>query len=142
MINYLCCSLHQCKHAGFTCFFRLTFILFTQFSQTKNQSFYTALGQKPIRRLYKKQLTDPSMSSISFNGRSFLFWCFLISYCVKGNTCYIISPIFLFHCYSHPATIFTFDSSFLFIFYSTDLTEVYPMLIPCRTMACRNTLPS
>ena len=40
----------------------------------------------------------------------FPFWTFHIWYKVIGNTCYIFSPLFLFHCFSQVARNFAFSA--------------------------------
>ena len=50
------------------------------------------------------------MIDSSSRGWSFLFWTFHIWYKAMNNTCYILSPLFLFHCFSQVATNFTFTS--------------------------------
>ena len=47
---------------------------------------------------------------ISFHGRYFLLWSFLIRYKVMNSTRYIFSPLFLFHWCSQVVTNFTFTS--------------------------------
>ena len=53
-------------------------------------------------------LTAPLMVSLSFYGHC-------ISDKVMSNTCYIFSPLFLFHCSSQVATNFTFTSETSFM---------------------------
>ena len=50
------------------------------------------------------------MIDSSSHGWSFFFWTFHIWYKVMANTCYIFSPLFLFHCFNQVATKFTFIS--------------------------------
>ena len=50
------------------------------------------------------------MVGISFYGRYFLLWSFHIWYKVMNSTCYIFSPLFLFHWCSQVVTNFTFSS--------------------------------
>ena len=50
------------------------------------------------------------MIDSSSHGQSFLSWTFHIWYKVMSNTCYIFSPLFLFHCFSQVATNFAFTS--------------------------------
>ena len=50
------------------------------------------------------------MIGSSSHGWSFLFWTFQIWYKVLSNTCYMFSPIVLFHCFSQVDTNFTFTS--------------------------------
>ena len=47
------------------------------------------------------------MIDSSSHGWSFLFSTFHIWYKVMSTTCYIFSPLFLFHCFSQVATNFT-----------------------------------
>ena len=46
----------------------------------------------------------------SSHGWSFPFWTFHIRNKVRSITCYLFSPLFLFHCFNQVATIFTFIS--------------------------------
>ena len=50
------------------------------------------------------------MVGISFYGRYFLLWSFRIWYKVMNSTCYIFSPLFLFHWCSQVVTKFKFTS--------------------------------
>ena len=55
--------------------------------------------------LFWKKMIDSSS-----HGCSFLSWTFHIWYKVMNNTCYIFSPLFLFHCFNQVATNFTCTS--------------------------------
>ena len=63
-----------------------------------------------LRLTWKEWLTAPFMIGISFYGRYFLLWSFHIWYKVLNSTCYIFSPLFLFHWCSQVVTNFTFSS--------------------------------
>ena len=63
-----------------------------------------------LRLTWKEWLTAPFMVGISFYGRYFLLWSFHIWYKVMNSTCYIFSPLFLFHWCSQVVTNFTFSS--------------------------------
>ena len=55
-------------------------------------------------------MTAPLTVDFSFYVWSVLLWSFHIWYKVKSSTCYICSPIFLFHWFSQFVTNFTFTS--------------------------------
>ena len=90
-------------------------------------------------------------SGSSFFDRSFHLRLFPIRYTVKVNTCYIVSPLILSHCYSEVSRIFTLISNFpvKLFFPETSLrytisfyiAELYTLLMHCRTMPHTNTLP-
>ena len=76
-----------------------------------------------LRLTWKEWLTTLFMVGISFYGRYFLLmvgttfygryfflWSFHIWYKVMNSTCYIFSPLILFHWCSQVVTIFTFTS--------------------------------
>ena len=63
------------------------------------------------------------MIDSSSQGWPFFFWTFHIWYKVMNNTCYIFSPLFLFHCFSQVATNFTFTSE-------TSLILLLPKCLP------------
>ena len=50
------------------------------------------------------------MVGLSFYAWSVLFWSLHLCYKVKSSTCYIFSPLFLFHWFSQVVTNFTFTS--------------------------------
>ena len=55
-------------------------------------------------------MTVPLTVEFSFYVWSFLLWSFHIWYKVMSSTCYIFSPLFLFHCFSQVVTNFTLIS--------------------------------
>ena len=55
-------------------------------------------------------MTAPLTVGLSFYAWSVLLWSFHIWYKVKSSTCYICSPLFLFHWFSQVVTNFTFTS--------------------------------
>ena len=79
------------------------------FSQTSTFIVIASCYMKSPFLKWKKMIDSSS------HGWFFLFWTFLIWYKVLSNTCYIFSPLFLFHCFSQVATNFTFISETFFI---------------------------
>ena len=63
-----------------------------------------------LRLTWKEWLTAPFMVGISFYGRYFLLWSFHIWQKVMKSTCFIFSPLFLFHWCSQVVTNCTFTS--------------------------------
>ena len=63
-----------------------------------------------FRQTWKEWLTAPFMDGISFYGRYFLLWSFHIWYKVMNSSCYLFSPLILFHWFNQVVTDFTFTS--------------------------------
>ena len=76
--------------------------------------------------LFWKKMIDSSS-----HGCSFLSWTFHIWYKVLNNTCYIFSPLFLFHCFNQVATNFT---------YTSEISLILPLLKCLRSNAKKNHL--
>ena len=60
-------------------------------------------------------LTAPHTFGLSFYVSSFVLWSFHLWYKVMSSTCYIFSPLFLFHWFSQVVTTLTFTSETYFI---------------------------